>query len=438
MQNLYKVITYGCQMNVHESEKLAGMLESLDYAPTLKTEEADIIVFNTCSIREGAVQKAFGNIGALKQLKQNNKNLIIAVGGCMTQNKVDAIKLKEMFPFVDIIFGTHNLHKFKQYLIDFNLNKERILNIWENEKGVPNMTEIHRTSGSNAWVNITFGCNNFCSYCIVPYVRGRERSRDMNLLIKECNELIQKGYRSITLLGQNVNSYGNDVEDEQVNFANLLKQIAKLPGEFVVKFMTSHPKDLTDEVIEVIANEPKVSKAVHLPVQSGSNQTLERMERGYTVEHYKNTVQKLKEKVKNLVLSSDFIVGFPGESEEDFLKTKQLVQELEYDNIFAYIYSKRYGTKAASMSDQVPYEIKNKRVNELLKTQKEVVLKNRNKFVGSTIRVLVDQLKNDGYYAKTDAGKLVHLTNETLHLNTYYEALVTEANAKKLTAKVIN
>lgn len=436
MQNLYKVITYGCQMNVHESEKLAGMLESLDYKPTNDTEKADIIVFNTCSIREAAVQKAFGNIGALKQLKHNNKNLIIAVGGCMTQNKVDAVKLKETFPFVDIIFGTHNLHKFKQYLIDFNLTKERILNIWENEEGVPNMTEINRSSGLNAWVNITFGCNNFCSYCIVPYVRGRERSRDINELVEECKNLIKQGYKTITLLGQNVNSYGNDIDDKEINFANLLKAVAGLEGEFVVKFMTSHPKDLIDEVIEVIANEPKISKAVHLPVQSGSNRTLERMERGYTIEHYLKTVNKLKQKVKNLVLSSDFIAGFPGETEEDFEETKKLVQTIEYDGIFAYIFSKRYGTKAADMTDQIPYEIKNRRVNELLNLQKQIIEKNKNKLLGQTIRVLVEELKNNKYYAKTDAGKVVELINDNVTLNKFYEVEVIRIDNKKIIAKV--
>ena len=438
MQNLYKIVTYGCQMNVHESEKLAGMLESLDYVNTEELEEADIIVFNTCSIREGAVQKAFGNIGALKQLKKNKKDLIIAVGGCMTQNKQDAIKLKETFPFVDIIFGTHNLHQFKQYVIDFNLNKERILNIWENEQGVPNMTEINRTSGLNAWVNITFGCNNFCAYCIVPYVRGRERSRNFNELIEECKSLIKEGYKSITLLGQNVNSYGNDVDDKNINFANLLKQIASLEGDFIVKFMTSHPKDLTDEVIDVIARYQKVSKAVHLPVQSGSNRILAAMNRGYTVEHYCNIIKKLKEKVKNVTLSSDFIVGFPGETEEDYEKTKELVQKVEYDNIFAYIYSKRYGTLAASMENQVPYEIKNKRVNDLLKTQKQVVEKHREKLVGKQLKVLVESFKNNKYYAKTDAGRLVEVTAEDLKLATFYPVIITGASAKKLTATLKN
>ncbi|MDD4211198.1 MAG: tRNA (N6-isopentenyl adenosine(37)-C2)-methylthiotransferase MiaB [Clostridia bacterium] len=438
MQKLYKIITYGCQMNVHESEKLAGMLESLNYKMTDDTKKADIIVFNTCSIREGAVSKAFGNIGALKQLKHDNKNLIIAVGGCMTQNKQDALKLKRTFPFVDIIFGTHNLHKFKQYLIDFNFNHERIFNIWEREDGVPNMTEVNRTSGLNAWVNINFGCNNFCAYCIVPYVRGRERSRNMDELINECKGLIEEGYKTITLLGQNVNSYGNDINDANLTFANLLSTVANLEGDFIVKFMTSHPKDLTDEVIDVVANNPKVSKAVHLPVQSGSNDVLLKMNRGYTVEHYLEIVNKLKQKVKNLNISSDFIVGFPGETEEDFKKTKELIEAIEYDNLFAYIFSKRNGTKAANMADQVPYEIKNRRVNELLNLQKTIAERTRNKLVGREINVLVNTFKNNKYYAKTDAGRIVELAGENINLSNFYKAKVLAVDHKKITAQKID
>ena len=298
------------------------------------------------------------------------------------------------------------------------------------------MTEINRTSGFNAWVNITFGCNNYCSYCIVPYVRGRERSRNMQELIKECEGLVKEGYKTITLLGQNVNSYGNDVADPNINFANLLNEVANLEGDFVVKFMTSHPKDLTDEVIEVIANNKKVSKAVHLPVQSGSNAVLAGMERGYTVEHYLNTVNKLKQKVENLNLSSDFIVGFPGETDEDFKKTCKLVEKVEFNNIFAYIYSKRNGTKDAEMKNQVPYEIKNRRVNELLKLQKDITQKNRGKLIGKKIKVLVDVFKNNKYYAKTDAGRIVELQGKDLKLSNFYKATVLAVEPKKITAIV--
>jgi tRNA-2-methylthio-N6-dimethylallyladenosine synthase len=437
MIKYYKVITYGCQMNVHESEKLSGMLESLEYINTEKIEKADIIVFNTCTIRAGAVDKAFGNIGALKKLKKRKPELIIAVGGCMTQNKEDAIRLKKTFPFVDIIFGTHNLHKFKQYVIDYRLKNERILNIWDNEKGVPNMTEINRTSGLNAWVNIMYGCNNFCSYCIVPYVRGRERSRDLNELIDECKQLVKGGYKSITLLGQNVNSYGNNLEDTSVNFANLLKQVAQIEGDFKVKFMTSHPKDLTDEVIDVIASQPRVSKAVHLPVQSGSNAVLEAMNRGYTIEHYKETAKKIKEKIENVALSSDFIVGFPGETEDDFEATKKLVKETEFDVIFAYMYSVRSGTKASEMTNQIDFEIKNRRVNELLAVQKSVSKINRQKIVGKELGVLVEKFIGGKLNTKTDGGRLVIVKGKKDLVGTYIKVKVLKIENKKTIGKII-
>ncbi len=355
----------------------------------------------------------------------------------MTQNKEDAIRLKKTFPFVDIIFGTHNLHKFKQYVIDYRLKNERILNIWDNEKGVPNMTEINRTSGLNAWVNIMYGCNNFCSYCIVPYVRGRERSRDLNELIDECKQLVKGGYKSITLLGQNVNSYGNNLEDTSVNFANLLKQVAQIEGDFKVKFMTSHPKDLTDEVIDVIASQPRVSKAVHLPVQSGSNAVLEAMNRGYTIEHYKETAKKIKEKIENVALSSDFIVGFPGETEDDFEATKKLVKETEFDVIFAYMYSVRSGTKASEMTNQIDFEIKNRRVNELLAVQKSVSKINRQKIVGKELGVLVEKFIGGKLNTKTDGGRLVIVKGKKDLVGTYIKVKVLKIENKKTIGKII-
>ncbi|MGD9900942.1 MAG: tRNA (N6-isopentenyl adenosine(37)-C2)-methylthiotransferase MiaB [Spirochaetales bacterium] len=438
MKKHYKIVTYGCQMNVHESEKLAGMLESLEYENTEDNEQADIIVFNTCTIREGAVDRAFGNIGALKKLKAKKKDLIIAVGGCMTQNKIDADRLKHTFPFVDIIFGTHNLHKFKQYVIDFELNKERILTIWDDEGIVPPMTEIDRTSGLNAWVNISFGCNNYCSYCIVPYVRGRERSRQMDEIVAECKALIKDGYKIITLLGQNVNSYGNDIEDSSVTFANLLKQISSLEGDFRLTFMTSHPKDLKDEVIDVIASSPKIIKAVHLPVQSGSNTILKAMNRRYTVEHYLTIIDKLRRAIPDIALSSDFIVGFPGETEEDFEATKNLVKTVGYDFIFAYIYSKRTGTSASTMQNQVPYSIKNRRVNELLKLQKEISAETLKKFIGKEYEILIDEQKNNKFYGRIPSGRLVELDENNLKVGTFKTIKILDINSKKITGKTLN
>ena len=294
MNKKYLVITYGCQMNIHESEKLSGMLEELGYQKTDKKEDADIIVFNTCCIRQGAEDRAFGNIGALKPLKKKNKNLIIAVCGCMTQQKDRVEKLEKTYPFVDIVFGTHNLFKFKDFVLKKLEGQKRVIEFCTDDKLMPEQTNMVRDDKVNAYVNIIYGCNNYCSYCIVPYVRGRERSRDFNEIVLEVKKLISEGYKSITLLGQNVNSYGNDIDDENVNFNNLLKTLAKLDGDFVIKFMTSHPKDLSKEVVDTISENEKISKEIHLPVQSGSNKILKLMNRKYTIEHYMEIVNYIK------------------------------------------------------------------------------------------------------------------------------------------------
>lgn len=373
MNKKYLVITYGCQMNIHESEKLSGMLEELGYQKTDKKEDADIIVFNTCCIRQGAEDRAFGNIGALKPLKKKNKNLIIAVCGCMTQQKDRVEKLEKTYPFVDIVFGTHNLFKFKDFVLKKLEGQKRVIEFCTDDKLMPEQTNMVRDDKVNAYVNIIYGCNNYCSYCIVPYVRGRERSRDFNEIVLEVKKLISEGYKSITLLGQNVNSYGNDIDDENVNFNNLLKTLSKLDGDFVIKFMTSHPKDLSKEVVDTISENEKISKEIHLPVQSGSNKILKLMNRKYTIEHYMEIVNYIKEKIPNVRLTTDLIVGFPGETEEDFLDTVNLVKTIGYDGIFAYMYSPRTGTKAEKMEDQIPLEIKNKRVNEILNLEKELI-----------------------------------------------------------------
>lgn len=372
MEKKYIVITYGCQMNIHESEKLCGMLEELGYKKTEDRNDADVIVFNTCCIRQGAEDRAFGNIGALKPLKKQKKDLIIAVCGCMTQQEDRVEKLKSTFPFVDIIFGTHNLYKFKEFMIKRLESKKRVIEFCTDDKLMPEQTNMVRDDKVNAYVNIIYGCNNFCSYCIVPYVRGRERSRDFNEIVEEVKDLISKGYKSITLLGQNVNSYGNDIKDENVNFNNLLKTLAKLDGDFSIKFMSSHPKDLSKEVIETISENEKISKEIHLPVQSGSNKILKAMNRHYTIEHYMDIVNYIKSKIPDVRLTTDIIVGFPGETEEDFEDTLNLIRNVKYDGIFGYMYSVRTGTKAEKMENQVPFEIKNERVNKLLALEKEI------------------------------------------------------------------
>lgn len=367
MKKSYFITTYGCQLNVHESEKIAGVLQNLGYEEAECLQDADVIVFNTCAIRAGAEDRAFGNIGALKRLKKDNPNKIIAVCGCMTQVKDNAEYIYKTFPFVDIILGTSNLYFFEDFLEkhqgkhilchseDFNLLGENM--------------PVYRTSGDNAWINIMQGCNNFCTYCIVPYVRGRERSRPLQDIVEEAKQAIQEGYKKITLLGQNVNSYGNDLGD--VNFVMLLKEICALEGDFVVAFMTSHPKDLSSELIDFIALSPKMLKEVHLPVQSGSTKILKLMNRKYTREKYLSVINEIKSKIKGVKLSTDIIVGFPGETEEDFQETISLLKEVKFDNVFAFMYSKRRGTPASVMENQVDDETKHRRVNEVLKVTKE-------------------------------------------------------------------
>lgn len=366
----YTIVTFGCQMNVHESEKIAGMLENMGYAPTEDKEKADIIVFNTCAIREGAEDRALGNIGNLKKMKKSNPNKIIAVAGCMTQQKQVAEKLFKTFPFIDIIVGTHNLYELPT-LINKKINehKRTLENI--EQADINENVPVTRTSGENAWVNIMYGCNNFCSYCIVPYVRGREVSRKKTDIINECKQVLASGkYKQITLLGQNVNSYCNP--ENNSNFADLLKSICELDGDFKLTFMTSHPKDISDEVIDILAREPKILKELHLPVQSGSTKILKAMNRKYTREHYIGIVDKLKAKIPNIRLTTDIIVGFPGETEDDFEDTCSLVRYVKYDGIFAFMYSKRSGTIAEKMPDQIPDEIKNFRVNKILQLEKEI------------------------------------------------------------------
>jgi tRNA-2-methylthio-N6-dimethylallyladenosine synthase len=364
----YFIVTYGCQMNVHESEKIAGILEQMGYSPCEKREDADIIVFNTCAIREGAEDRVLGNVGNLKKMKKKNKDLIIAVCGCMTQKSETAQNLLRKFPFVDIVIGTFNLPKLGYYIEA--VKKGRQFELFE-EGELDEILPYKRTSGDNAWINIMQGCNNFCTYCIVPYVKGREKSRKEENILKEIKGIISEGkYKKITLLGQNVNSYGKDLPG--MSFAKLLKDICALEGDFTLSFMTSHPKDLTDEVIEIIAKEDKIEKYIHLPAQSGNNRVLKMMNRNYTREKYLSIIEKIRKEMPNCRITSDFIVGFPGETEEEFMDTYSLVEQVKFDSIFAFMYSPREGTVASKMEDQIPQEVKNERVNKLLKLEKQI------------------------------------------------------------------
>ncbi len=438
-QKYYHIVTFGCQMNVHESEKLAGMLHSLNYEETENINVADVIIFNTCCIREGAEQKAYGNIGAVKNLKKKNKNLIVAVCGCMAQKEGTISKLKESYSHVDIVFGTHNAHLLKEYILKKEKENKKTFEIWSDKSEVIEGVETYRTSGSNAWVNISYGCNNFCTYCIVPYVRGREISRKPEDILAEVKMLINEGYKTITLLGQNVNSYGHDFNNKDITFAKLLESIAVLEGDFRLKFMTSHPKDLTSDVIETIAKHKKISKTIHLPVQSGSTQILKAMNRRYTVEKYKNLIDEIKQKIPNVSLTTDIIVGFPGETEEDFNATCELVKYVRYNNIFAFMYSKRSGTTAATMENQVPIAEKRKRVNQLLSLQKEISKEIFANYLNTYQEVLVKKITKKGveyFEGTTDCGKTVELENYPFEENKFYTILITDVKNNKLKGKI--
>ncbi len=425
-------------MNVHESEKLAGMLLSLGYEKTEDIRLADVIVFNTCSIRDGVDQKIMGNIGVTKRLKKANPNLIVAVCGCMTQAKGASENLKKKYPYLDIIFGTHNLHMFKDYLQKCLADGKKIQEVWEKEEGIFESVEMLRDNVfSNAWVNINYGCNNFCSYCIVPYVRGRERSREPNDIINEVKSLIAEGYKYITLLGQNVNSYGNDFKDKNVNFASLLKTLNGLEGDFRLKFMTSHPKDLSDELIDVIASGDKISKCIHLPIQSGSNKVLKEMNRKYTREHYLGLIQKIREKISEAYISTDIIVGFPGETNEEFEETVDIVNKVRYDGVFAFMYSRRKGTVADQMENQIPEEIKKERIHKLLGITKAITKEKNKELVGKTFNVIAVSQNGDMFETLTDSGKTVFVENNNLTPNNFYLVQIKKFSGGKLYAELI-
>ena len=371
----YIIITYGCQMNVHESEKLAYICEELGYLPTENREEADLIIFNTCAIREGAEDRVFGNVGALKKLKKRRPDIIIAVCGCATQKETTAKYILNTFPFVDIVIGTFNLPNFAHYLEAVRTGRQlELLSEGEIDEKVP----YKRTSADNAWVNIMQGCNNFCTYCIVPYVRGREKSRSEEKILNEIRAIVKEGkYKKITLLGQNVNSYGAELKNGEC-FSKLLKDICKIEGDFKLTFMTSHPKDLTSDVIDVVRDEEKILKEIHLPAQSGNNRILHLMNRRYTREKYLSIINEIREKIPNCKITSDFIVGFPTETEEEFNDTVSLVKEVRFDGIFAFMYSPREGTVASKMEGQVDAETKKRRVNALLECEKEIQKEKQN------------------------------------------------------------
>ena len=442
MDKHYLIQTFGCQMNVHDSEKIAGLLKQLGYKETEDKEQADIIVFNTCCIRESAELKIMAKIGDTKILKKKNRNLIIVVCGCMTQQKGMPENLKKKFPFIDIIIGTHNLESLKEYIEKYNLTHKKLIEMWDKESKIVENTPVYRTSKYNAWVNIMYGCNNFCTYCIVPYVRGRERSRQIIDIKREVEELASTGkYKTITLLGQNVNSYGSDFKDEKINFVTLLKELCKVEGDFKIKFMSSHPKDFSEELIDFISKEPKMSKSIHLPVQSGSNAILKIMNRRYTVEHYKHLVDLIYKKIPSATLTTDIIVGFPGETEEDFNKTCELLNYCKYSGVFGFVYSKRKGTPAEKFENQIPIAVKRSRITKLFEIQREITKNLDLKMIGKTFEVLIEDEKEDFYIGKTDGGKSIKIRKNNLtkklQLGSVCVVKVNKALAHELVGEVI-
>jgi len=402
----YHILTMGCSLNENDSEKICGMLEEMNYSKTENINEANFIVFNTCCIRENAEDRLFGKLGEVKKIKKEN-NAIIAIGGCMMQQEHIIQKLNESYPYVDIIFGTHTLHKLPENTYKKLNNSKKIRDVLYIDGKVYEDLPIKRSDKVKAQVTIMYGCNNFCSYCIVPYVRGRERSRKPENILKEINELASQGYKEIMLLGQNVNSYNGG---EDYGFAKLLTEINKIEGIERVRFISPHPKDFTDDVINAIANCEKVCKSVHLPLQSGSTNVLKVMNRKYTKEQYLELAYKIKERIPNVALTTDIIVGFPGETEEDFEDTLDVVEKLKFDQVFMFIYSRRKGTLADTMENQIPEDIKHKRFNRLKALVESQIEDNNKKYVGTIQKVLIDgtsKTNENTLSGRTDSNKVV-------------------------------
>ena len=439
IEKTFFIETYGCQMNEEDSEKLSGMLKAIDYIETDKKDDADIVILNTCCVRENAENKVLGNLGELKKLKKKNPNTVIAICGCMMQQKEVADKILFKYPFVDIIFGTHNSYKFPEYLNRVIREKIQIKEIKNKEEGIIEGIPIDRKSDIKAFVTIMYGCNNFCTYCIVPYVRGRERSRKPEEIEREIIDLVSKGYKEITLLGQNVNSYGKGL-DEQINFAELLRRINKIDGLERIRFMTSHPKDISDSLIKAIKECDKVCEQIHLPVQSGSNKILKDMNRHYTREQYLEIIRKIRNEIPGVSITTDIIVGFPGESEEDFNDTLELVKEVKYDSAFTFIYSRRNYTPADRMTNQIEDSIKHKRFNKLLEVVNNNAISSNLTYEGQIVEVLVEGLsKNNNKIlsGRIRNGKLINFIGDKSLIGKLVNIKVTKAKAFSLYGEVL-
>lgn len=424
------VVTYGCQQNVADSEHIKGMLEKMGYGFTQDRLSAKLIIFNTCAVREHAEDRVFGNVGALKKYKLKNPDVIVALCGCMMQQKHIAQKIKESYPFVDLVYGTHVVHKLPELLFNALTRKKRVFEIPDVDGVIAEGLPVKRDNDKKAWLPIMYGCNNFCSYCVVPYVRGRERSRQAEDVIKEFKSLVAEGYKEITLLGQNVNSYGKDLEPK-VSFSQLLRTLNELDGDFRIRFMTSHPKDCTKELLETMAECDKVATHLHLPFQSGNNRVLKAMNRGYTREKYLELIHYAKELMgDNLSITSDIIVGFPGETYDEFLDTVSLIKEIKATSLFTFIYSPRVGTPAAKMDDPVSYEDKSKWLRELLAVQEDISASQMALHKGKTFKCFVFSKgkTGDNYLAaRTDGNLIIEFEGDDGLIGTFQNIKVTES-----------
>lgn len=439
IQKKYFVETYGCQMNEHDSEKISWILENMEYIKTDDNNKADLIIYNTCAIRENAELKVYGKIGALKKLKRINPDLIIGICGCMMQREDVREIITTKHKHVDLIFGTHNIHKLPQLIKNHLQTGETIVDIIEDTREIVEDINFNRTYSYKGYVNIVYGCNNFCTYCVVPYTRGRELSREPENIIEEIEILAKTGCKEITLLGQNVNSYGNTLGYDY-NFPILLKNISCIDGIERIRFMTSHPKDLSDELIESYAKLDKLSNHLHLPVQSGSNRILKAMNRKYTREDYLLIVEKLRKAVPNISITTDIIVGFPGETEEEFLETLNLVKEVQFDSAYSFLYSMREGTIAAKMDDQIDYKVKHDRFQRLSDAMNEISLEKNNKLIGQTVKVLVENVSKNNpeiLTGRSEEFKIVHFQGDKSLIGSIINIKINEVTTFTLTGTMI-
>lgn len=428
------IYTLGCQQNESDSEKLSGMLKKMGYTPTENPEEADVILFNTCAVRENAEKKLFGRVGALKPLKEKNPELLLGVCGCMAQEAGMEETFRRRYRFVDMVFGTHALYRFPEILKKALSERTQVRDVSDIDGEVTEGIPVDRASSVKSYVSVMYGCNNFCSYCIVPYVRGRERSRDYRDVINEVREIADSGCKEIMLLGQNVNSYNGGVD-----FPELLYKVSEVPGIERIRFMSSHPKDISSELISVMAERENICNQLHLPVQSGSDRILKLMNRHYNTEHYLSIVDEVKRKIPDVTLTTDIIVGFPGETDEDFLKTVELLKTVRYDSIFSFIYSKRTGTPAEKMADVMTEEHKHENFSKMLEIQNEISLEKNKALIGSVQSVLVEgqsKTDHDKMSGRSEGGKLVHFSSDAVRPGDIVKVKIESVNTWTLSGKL--